>query len=169
VRPGREGELDLLRDIDEESAPMFLAAGVDLSHLGPDHPFVRSEADRWRAGLRAGRVQVAEIEGEVVGFSVLDSLDGKPYLDQLSVRTSFMRRGIGAMLLARAQRESELVGSLWLTTYVQVPWNGPYYARAGFRVASDADCGPEIRAVLATQRTVMPFPEARVAMVCVLP
>jgi GNAT superfamily N-acetyltransferase len=166
LRPGRVDELDLLREIDDESVPMFAAVGIDLSQLDLDHPFVRSEFERWRAGLQTGHVQVAQIEREVVGFSVLGSLDGKPYLEQLAVRAAFMRRGIGSTLLAHAQRASE--GELWLTTYAHVPWNAPYYERAGFRVAPEAECGPEIRAVLAEQRAALPFPEQRVAMVCEL-
>jgi GNAT superfamily N-acetyltransferase len=166
LRPGRIDELDLLREIDDESVPMFIAVGIDLGQLDLDHPFVRSELERWRAGLHAGRVQIAEIEHGVVGFYVLGSLGGQPYLEQLAVRAAFMRRGIGSTLLAHARRVSEGEGALWLTTYAHVPWNAPYYARAGFRVVPDNECGPEIRAVLAEQRAALPFPEQRVAMVC---
>ncbi len=34
-----------------------------------------------------------------------------------------------------------------LTTYRDVPWNAPYYARLGFEVVADEDLGPGLRAV----------------------
>jgi hypothetical protein len=37
-----------------------------------------------------------------------------------------------------------LGGPLTLTTFRDVPWNGPYYERIGFRLVDDP--GPELRA-----------------------
>jgi GNAT superfamily N-acetyltransferase len=164
LRPARPTELDTLRAIDDESGPMYAAAGVDLSCFDFSHPFVQDEQTRWIRALADGRAHVATLAGEVVGFSVLDTLDGAPYLDQLSVRTAFMRRGIGTSLLSHALRVSEAAGALWLTTYAHLAWNAPYYERAGFRLVADEACGADIREVLQKQRAVMPAPELRIAM-----
>ena len=37
--------------------------------------------------------------------------------------------------------------SVTLTTYVDVPWNGPYYERCGFRWLRDAEITPGLRAL----------------------
>ena len=38
---------------------------------------------------------------------------------------------------------------LTLTTFAEVPWNAPYYARIGFRVLADAELSPGLRAIRA--------------------
>jgi hypothetical protein len=45
--------------------------------------------------------------------------------------------------LARADH----VGSLTLTTFRDVPWNGPYYRRCGFRFLEDEELKPGLKAV----------------------
>lgn len=39
--------------------------------------------------------------------------------------------------------------ALTLTTFPDVPWNAPYYARLGFRVLADGDVGPQLRRIRA--------------------
>jgi GNAT superfamily N-acetyltransferase len=168
MRPARSDELSVMRAIDDESGPMYLAAGVNLGTLDHAHPFVLEESARWLASLVARRVQVAEVAGEVVGFSVLDTVDGAPYLDQLSVAAAWMRQGVGSALLRKALDASRAEGVLWLTTYAQLAWNGPYYQRFGFRQVPESECGADVLAILAKQRAVMPFPEQRIAMACAL-
>jgi hypothetical protein len=43
------------------------------------------------------------------------------------------------MLLDRAAADAAAKGlrALTLTTFAEVPWNAPYYARCGFRVLND--------------------------------
>jgi hypothetical protein len=40
-----------------------------------------------------------------------------------------------------------------LTTYAEVPWNGPLYARWGFEELTDDLVGPELRAVRAAEQS----------------
>jgi GNAT superfamily N-acetyltransferase len=165
LRPARPDELDLLREIDDATGAMYLAAGVDLSSLSLDHPYVQAEQADWRRALHDGRAYVAQLAGQVVGFSVLDMVDGAPYLEQLSVRPQFMRRGIGTTLLHHALRASVPAAALWLTTYAHLPWNAPYYQSRGFSLVPDTECGPRMLEILAEQRQALPLPEKRVAMV----
>ena len=37
--------------------------------------------------------------------------------------------------------------ALTLTTFADVPWNAPYYARCGFRILHDAEITPGLRAI----------------------
>lgn len=163
IRRAARSELPLLQAIDMAACSVFDAIGLHVN-LSDTHPFVTAEAARWRAALAEEQVFVALSDGSAVGFAVVGRQDGAPYLDQLSVLPAFMRRGIGAALIHQViALNGEL--PLWLTTYTHVPWNAPYYARFGFRVVPDVDCGAELRANLAQQRAALPLPKQRVAMV----
>ncbi|UKA65474.1 GNAT family N-acetyltransferase [Arthrobacter sp. FW306-05-C] len=99
--------------------------------------------DRWppapSGGSRAsepGYVLVTEATdtGAVVGFvHVIES--GKiAHLEQLSVLPEYGRRGYGRLLINAAKEEARERGHsrLTLRTYADVPWNAPFYSRAGF-------------------------------------
>ncbi len=98
---------------------------------------------RWEpapsAGSRAadpGYILVAEeTEGSaVIAFVHVLELDQIAHLEQLSVLPEHGRRGHGRVLVEAAKNEARRRGyqSLSLRTYADVPWNGPFYARAGF-------------------------------------
>src|SRR5690606_13502560 len=150
---------------DGDASALFVAAGLSTL-LDDDHPFVRDERERWRNATRAGQVTLAiDASGEAVGFSVLGTVVGRPYLDQLAVRVAAMGRGIGRTLLEHAVRESSTAGELWLTTYAHLRFNRPFYERAGFSTVPESQCGPQLRAILQAQRRSLPRPEQRIAMV----
>ena len=103
----------------------------------------RLSPDRWEpapSGLSraaaAGFVLVAEeIEtGTIVGFVHVLEADGIAHLEQLSVLPQMGRRGYGRALLDTAMDEARRrgYGLITLRTYAHVPWNAPFYARAGF-------------------------------------
>lgn len=156
-------ELAIARAIDEDASALYAEVGIHLV-LPVDHPFARAEQACWRAAIAARELWFAVNEAdEPLGFIACGALDGAPYLDQISVRRASMRQGVGRLLLAQAIRWSA-PHALWLTTYAHVPWNRPYYERAGFAVVPEAEHGVELRAVLAEQRRTLPFPAERVAM-----
>lgn len=70
----------------------------------------------------------------VVGFAHVVDVDGHWHLDQVAVHPDHGRRGHGAALLDSAVDGVAARGGaeLTLTTYADVPWNGPWYARHGF-------------------------------------
>jgi ribosomal protein S18 acetylase RimI-like enzyme len=163
LRLGRPDEIDRVVAIDGEAGVLYAEAGIDLA-IAASHPFVRAERERWlHAALRQELHLAVTPHGEAVGFLALGSVDGALYLDQISVRPAYMRRGIGNMLLQRAL-QSKGSGALWLTTYAHLHWNRPFYERAGFEVVAEASCGPELLEILRLQRLWLPHPEQRVAM-----
>lgn len=164
VRLATPDEIDALVQIDTEAASLFAEVGIALT-LPEDHPYAHEERECWLRATRASRTYVAEVAGDrYAAFMVLDVVDGAPHLEQLSVRPAHMRRGLGRRLLEQAIAHSRAGGSLSLTTYAHVPWNRPFYERAGFRVVPETEHGPELREMLRLQRGALPDPDQRVAM-----
>ena len=98
--------------------------------------------------------------------SRLGTLDGEPYLDQLSVRVGHMQRGLGTALIEAVARLAASTGArtLSLTTYAHLPWNKPFYERRGFETVPAAEWAPEIAGQISLQRKWLPFPDERVVM-----
>jgi len=94
---------------------------------------------------------------------MMDRIDGAPYLEQLSIRRTAMRQGLGRRLL---QHAIAWAGDepLWLTTYGHIPWNRPFYERHGFVIVPESACPPGMVAILDDQRRALPAPEERIAM-----
>lgn len=126
IRPARADEIETVRDIERRSAQRFL--GTDLAVLAKDEP---TDAATLARRIHAGGLLVAQAEdGKSVAFVMLRPLDGWGYVEQIDVLPSHERRGIGAALLERVGRDWP---TLLLSTFRDVPWNAPYYARLGFR------------------------------------
>lgn len=166
IRTATPDDLAHMVAIDDDATALYLEAGLALT-LADDHPFVVDEKARWSRAVALGRARVAVDAHDVAfAFATFDVLDDAPYLDQLSVHTSAMRRGVGRRLLHEAIGWARREGgsAMWLTTYAHLPWNAPFYAREGFEPVPEATCGTAIRHHLAEQRRWLPDPEQRVAM-----
>jgi GNAT superfamily N-acetyltransferase len=152
--------------IDDDATLLYAEAAIVIA-LASSHPFAVAEQARWRRSAEMQRLFFARNDcGARVGIAALDRFDGISYLDQLSVKRSAVRCGIGRFLLrhaiawARANHDP----FLWLTTYGHLAWNRPFYESEGFVVVPEIDCSPEIRHHLDEQRRWLPAPEQRVAM-----
>nr|WP_308170071.1 GNAT family N-acetyltransferase [Acrocarpospora catenulata] len=88
-----------------------------------------------------------------VGFAMYGWVDGAVHLEQLAVHPEHGRRGIGSALLAAlCDHASAVADAVTLTTFRDVPWNAPWYARRGFAVQEPQGWGPEMRALVARER-----------------
>jgi len=163
IRRCPAGDFNELVAIDDDACRLFETVGLNFD-FAADHSFAVSEHSRWiRAGLDGNAFLATLPDGLNAGMLVMGFVDGEPYLDQISVRPEFMRRGIGRSLLEHALRWA---GSkrLWLTTYSHVPWNRPFYERLGFECVPEPNCPESIRGIIAEGRRWLPRPEQRIAM-----
>jgi len=78
---------------------------------------------------------VRDKDGAPAGFVMTSLRPGTLYLDQISVHPAHGRRGLGAALVKWVVKDarSRKRGSVTLSTFRKVPWNGPFYRRLGFR------------------------------------
>lgn len=142
LRPARADEVSALQRVERDADTRFGVEGE-----------VIPEADALRA-IEAEKITVATVDGTVVGWVYLGSIEGEPCIGQISVEVAHGRRGIGAALLehAIAQARARGAASVVLNTQRDVPWNAPWYARRGFEVVPASDWSPGLRAVTEAQR-----------------
>ncbi|QYC39619.1 N-acetylglutamate synthase [Nonomuraea coxensis DSM 45129] len=105
----------------------------------------------------AGDPGLVLVEGvPPAGFALMGHVDGHLHLDQLAVHPESMRRGIGGRLVTAVLDHARAIGvpRVTLTTYRDVPWNAPWYARHGFAVLPGEEWGPELRALVEHERAL---------------
>lgn len=132
IRLARRSELPALQNIENVADEIFRR--VAMPWVLPMTPADIGLLERAR---RTGRLWVATDDANrPIGFAVLRTLDGLAWLHQLSVLPRHSGRGIGGALLeetcAKAQQDRH--ASIFLSTYLGVPWNAPFYTRRGFNV-----------------------------------
>jgi GNAT superfamily N-acetyltransferase len=114
-----------------------------------------------------GRSWVAvDPAGTVVGYVVVDVVDGNAHVEQLSVAPSHQGAGVGRALLDRVGAWAAAGGrpALTLTTFRDVPWNAPLYRHLGFRDLDEPEIGPELAAVREHEATLGLDPALRTCM-----
>lgn len=145
IREVRAADLPVLRDVERAAGRAFAALGMHL--VADDEPpsveELRAQVDRGRAWVHA------DADDRPVAYLLAEVVDGCAHLEQVSVHPDHARRGLGRELVealagwARARN----LPAITLTTYVDVPWNGPYYERLGFRFLEDAELTPGLRRI----------------------
>ncbi len=135
IRDARTDEVAAMQDIDVVSSELFRPLG--LIDFGPvDEPVEAIPEDRLRAGFGDGLVWVAaDADDRAVGFALAGDRGDDLYLDQVSVLPDHGQRGLGAQLVMRVIDEARArkFHRVSLSTFRDVPWNGPFYRRLGFR------------------------------------
>ncbi|AWZ05371.1 MULTISPECIES: GNAT family N-acetyltransferase [unclassified Streptomyces] len=169
IRAAHIDELSLLQDIERAAGECFRAIG--MPEIADDEPLPLEELLGYR---RAGLVWVAAEgtgtaeetgatdgtvtadstgaahgtgEGTPVGYLIADRVDGNLHVEQVSVHPDRAHRRIGRSLLEHLAERAAAEGApaLTLTTFTDVPWNAPYYARCGFRILDDSGLGTGLR------------------------
>ncbi len=127
IRLAQDADLPFLAGIEDAGDTLF---GERFG--GVDWPASSSGEER---AAEPGILLVAvDDDGTVVGFTHVLDLDGHWHLEQIAVDPAHGRHGIGAALLEATHAElvARGVREVTLTTYADVPWNGPFYTRHGY-------------------------------------
>ena len=82
-----------------------------------------------------GLVLVAEVEGVLSGFAACQACADALHLWELAVRHDAQGQGLGKALIGATMDLARARGlpAVTLRTFRAIPWNGPFYARMGFR------------------------------------
>ena len=156
IRQARPEEYTGLRRIEFEADQLFASVGIG--------PFTNDDAED-----RFDQAALVLVVGDPpVGFVCVELVDGIPHIWQLAVHPDHGRQGLGRALVEAACEwaRSERFDAITLTTYRDVPWNGPFYESLGFvtldvltpglhaireheRAIGDDDFGPRVAMRLA--------------------
>ncbi|WP_026257262.1 GNAT family N-acetyltransferase [Actinopolymorpha alba] len=151
IRAVRLDELPRLQDIERAAGRCFRDIG--MPEIADDEPLPLGELARYH---RAGLAWVAVNEADTpVAYLIADRVDGNLHVEQVSVHPGSAHRGIGRALLNHLaiHATSEGAPALTLTTFVEVPWNAPYYARCGFQLLDDSELTPGLRKIREREAT----------------
>lgn len=113
-----------MRELEFEADKLFEPVGIG--------PFLDDEAEDHfdQAAL------VFVVNDPPVGSVSVELVGGIPHIWQLAIDPDHGRRGLGRALMEAAcdWARSEHFDAITLTTYRDVPWNGPFYESLGFVV-----------------------------------
>jgi GNAT superfamily N-acetyltransferase len=131
IRTASPEEFDLLRQLELEADQLFETVGIG--------PFTNSEEENHLA-----TAAVVLVTGTPpVGFASVEVVDGIAHLWQVSVHPDASRQGRGRALVEAAcdWARSNDYSAVTLTTFRDVPWNGPFYAKLGFHRVDELSPG----------------------------
>jgi len=143
IGPARAEDVEALPGIEVRAATLF-----SPEDLAPEHASDATPLPVYAAAQRDGLLLVArDADDRVVGFAHLEWIDGVAHLEELDVEPEMGRRGIGRALVEAACRLARNEGSdrITLSTFREVPWNAPFYARLGFVPIPEDDLGAGLR------------------------
>lgn len=151
----------------ERAAAELFTHGVGLEGFDPDDTWEVPDLQRL---IRRGHSLVAHVGETMAGFLVAQPFSRELHIWEMDVHPRFGRRGIGAGLVRAAQIDARNTGfkALTLTTFRDLPWNAPFYARLGFEEVTALDAHPRLAGELANELDDGLPAERRCAMICFL-
>ena len=133
IRLARADELEALSAIEDRAGEMYAEVGIpdDLEGL-PLETFAAAQAD-------AALWVIADDTDSAVAFALCWRRPDALHIRELDVDPPHMRRGLGRRLIEHVRDRAAGESRAWvtLTTFAEVPWNGPLYRRYGFSEVAD--------------------------------
>ncbi len=132
-------EADRLVSIDREANTLFADTGL----LSPD-----ALLDPVPQGVLVGAIEAREVfvarhraSAQACGFAMTSQRGPSLYLEQVSVHPDHGRKGLGTALVRRVVEDARdrKFDSVTLSTFRDLPWNGPFYKSLGFREIRPGD------------------------------
>ncbi len=159
IRAARPPDYQKLPAIERRAGELFREAG--MPDIADAEPF---EADDLAAAA-ALFIATAD-DDEPIGYAMVEIVDGHAHLAQLSVVPDRGREGLGTQLLdavagwAAGQGHAEVT----LTTFRDLPFNAPLYAKRGFEVVPPEAWTPALKDLVEREADMGLDPELRVVM-----
>jgi GNAT superfamily N-acetyltransferase len=142
IRVARPDDLAVLPVIERAAAAVFRT--TPYAYLADDD-LVTAEVDLAHEYVWV----VVDPDDQPIGFAIVHVLEESVHLHELDVHPDHARQGLGRRLIATVADWARARGAtaLTLTTFDDVPWNGSYYTRLGFRTLDLATLSPGLQAV----------------------
>lgn len=167
IRTSRDEDAALLPAIERSAGESFrllpeLAWIADAGVAGVDfHRRLIERGSHWLA---------EDADGQPVGFLAAERCADELHIAELSIAQAHQQQGLGRRLLERAvtYAHASHCRALTLTTFCDVPWNAPFYARLGFQRLTWQEAGERLRAILGHEQEIGFAADSRCAMRLVL-
>jgi len=162
IRTAGDGDIAAMQGIERLAGERF--RDVDMPEVADGELPSQDELRRY---VHDGRCWVAADEsGRPIGYVVVDEIDGNAHVEQVSVGPDHQGTGVGRALMDRARSWATSRGmpAVTLTTFRDVPWNGPLYRHLGFGIMNEVEIGPELRALRDAETAHGLDPSKRVCM-----
>ena len=158
IRPATPADYAALQQVEVAAGALFRAIGMDA--IADDDP---PSVDELAA---AAAVFVADVDDTPVGYARVELVDGQAHLEQLSVLPEHGGRGIGTALLHAVCAWAHDRGdrAVTLTTFREVAFNAPLYAKRGFEEVPEPEWPAGIRTLVAEETAHGLDPAQRVVM-----
>lgn len=149
IRLARSDEIARLREIENEAGTMFSGLGLIEDSLDGSFPINDLVRLVGMGQVWVGCPDDGTENDRPVGMVIASVREGEAYVEELDVMPTFGRRGLGSSLLTCVctWAEQERYASVFLSTFGDVPWNGPFYRKRGFRDVPPAEWTPSMRAI----------------------
>ncbi|BCJ06733.1 acetyltransferase [Pseudomonas sp. RtIB026] len=148
VRPTLVSDIPLLPTLERSAAQAFR----QLPHLAwlADSD-VMNEAEHLTFVTEGGSWVAVDGRDLPLGFLCASTTGDALHIHELSVRQEAQGQGLGRGLLDQARTAARLNGLAWLTltTFDDVPWNAPFYARYGFERIPAPQLDARLQGILA--------------------
>jgi len=145
-----------------------LAAARLLAGHAPDAVLNETTSEgTFERAQRDGHLWVALADDVPVGFAHVEVIEPDvAHLEEVDVHPEYARRGLGTRLVMQVCAWATAAGyqSVSLTTFRDVAWNMPFYARLGFEGVPAEQLSPVLRALVEDERRRGLEPSRRVVM-----
>jgi GNAT superfamily N-acetyltransferase len=163
IRLAHRDDAQLLPDIERSAAQAFRALEA-LSWIVDSPPM---PVERHRQVIALSTCWVAVDNQDLPqGFLSAERHGDDLHILELSVTHALQGQGLGRGLIEAAMAHARADGlrAVTLTTFRQVPWNAPFYARLGFEQLTEATLDQRLTAILEEEYRRGYAPGSRCAM-----
>ncbi len=167
IRKARPDELQAVQEIERRAATRLAAVGLPAAAQLPLQPLEALQAHRERGQL----LVATDDDDRPVGFAIFALHDDEAHLEEIDVVPEHAGRGLGRRLIQAVLAQVREAGwsRLALTTFRDVPFNAPFYARVGFQVVDEPHLSPRLARIRQDERRNGTELAPRVAMILEVP
>ncbi|WP_166880146.1 GNAT family N-acetyltransferase [Salinibacterium sp. ZJ450] len=144
-------DLAAVHDVERAAGQRFRTVG--MYEVADDDPISTTDFEGY---LLHDDAWVTVVDGSVVAYLLVEPIDDALHVEQVTVHPLHARQGFGSRLLDLAGQHAadRSLRGLTLTTFRDVPWNAPYYARLGFAEIAREQWGPDLHRKVEQEATL---------------
>ena len=149
LRLARQTDAQFMPEIERAAGTLFQTV-EGLAGLAGNQTIPIERLERY---IRKGHCLVAHSGERMIGFLVCEPFRRELHIWELDVHPDFQGQGVGAGLLRACMIDARNSGfaAITLTTFRDVPWNGPFYESRGFAEVTALDAHPRLAGELAVE------------------